>query len=278
MRVLPRPLLTHALKQPTTSHILVTDVGFFPHAAFHGRWRTSGAPQHIVIVCSGGRGICRLPSGTHAVRAGQALVIPAGTAHQYEADQDDPWTIWWMHVTGSAVPELVETMTAGVDGPVLTLGDPPRIVALFETIIRRMEHDETMSSLIAAAGAAWHALALIGADRRATSPDRVDPVEVTLEFLRANVSERVSVPELAAMARLSQSHYAALFRKRVGYGVLEYQTRLRMGIARELLDTTDRPIVSIAQQVGYADPLYFSRQFRKLHSMSPTDYRAHDRG
>ena len=80
------------------------------------------------------------------------------------------------------------------------------------------------------------------------------------------------------MAGLSVSHYSALFRRATGYGALEYQTRLRMGTARDLLDTTGRPIASVAAQVGFSDPLYFSRQFHRIHGMSPTEYRSHDKG
>lgn len=278
LRVLPRPLVADARRRPATSQVLVTDVGFFPRASQHGRARPQGAPQNIVMVCAAGRGSCSLRSGVHHVRAGEALVIPAGEPHTYEADPDDPWTIWWMHVVGHAVPALFATMAATVQRPVVRLGDQPRVVALMDTVLRRMERDETMSSLVAASGAAWHALALIGADQRTGSAGGTDPVESALEFLRANVSERISVPELAEMAGLSQSHFAARFRRATGFGVLEYQTRLRMAAARELLDTTDRTVGSIGQQVGYPDPLYFSRQFRRIHSMSPSEYRAQVHG
>jgi AraC family transcriptional regulator of arabinose operon len=278
MRVLPRPVVAQALRAPTTSQILVTDVGFFPRASSHGRSRPHGARQNIVIICAAGRGVCHLPSGSHQIRAGQALVIPAGLAHRYEADEHEPWTIWWMHVAGCGVAELFATVGTTVDQPVIGLGDPPRIIALIDTIIRRMERDETMSTLIAASGAAWHALALLAADRRAIGREAVDPVDVTIEHLRSTSSTRTSVSELAGMAGLSESHYAALFRRATGYGVLEFQTRLRMGLARELLDTTNRTISSIAQQVGYPDPLYFSRQFRRIHAMSPSEYRTHDTG
>ena len=80
------------------------------------------------------------------------------------------------------------------------------------------------------------------------------------------------------MVGLSASHYAALFRRATGYGVLEYQTRLRMALARELLDTTDRSVASIAREIGYTDPLYFSRHFTKVHGASPTAYRALAKG
>ena len=183
-----------------------------------------------------------------------------------------------MHVAGAGVADLFATIGTTADQPVIGLGDPPRIIALIDTIIRRMERDETMSTLLAASGAAWHVLALLAADRRAVGRDAADPIEATIEHLRAASSTRVSVGELAGMAGLSESHYSALFRRATGYGVLEYQTRQRMGLARELLDTTARTIASIAQQVGYPDPLYFSRQFRRIHAMSPSEYRSRDEG
>jgi AraC family transcriptional regulator, arabinose operon regulatory protein len=278
MRVLPRPLVASALSSPPMSQLLVTDVGYFPRASTHGRARKHGAAQHVVIVCAAGRGTCTLPSGVHQVRAGQALAIPAGLPHRYEADAEEPWTIWWMHLVGQQVPSLLAAIGATPEQPVFGLGDPARVVALIDTIIRRMERDETMATLLASSGAAWHAMALLAADRRTISRQQSDPLEATIEHLRANVSTRISLADLAGMAGLSVSHYSALFRRATGYGALEYQTRLRMGTARELLDTTDRPIASVAAQVGYTDSLYFSRQFRRIHGMSPTEYRSHDKG
>jgi len=278
MRVLPRPLVARAITTPPLSQLLVTDVGYFPRASTHGRVRTHGAAQHIVIVCAAGRGSCTLPSGVHQVQAGQALAIPAGVPHRYEADAEEPWTIWWMHLVGQQVPDLLEAIGATADQPVFGVADPAPVISLVDTIIRRMDHDETMASLLASAGAAWHAMALLAADRRTIGRQQSDPVAATIEHLRANVSTRISLADLAGMAGLSVSHYSALFRRATGYGALEYQIRLRMGTARELLDTTDRPIASVAAQVGFTDPLYFSRQFHRIHGVSPTEYRSHDKG
>lgn len=278
MRVLPRPLVEAALAAPVTGQLVVTDVGCFPRAASHGRGRPRGAAQHVVIVCTAGKGVCHLPGGAHTVRAGQALVIPAGTPHRYEADERDPWTIWWMHVVGRSMRDHLAAIGTDVARPVVDCADVARVTALLDTVLRRMERDESTSTLLAAAGAAWHALALLAADRRLAGRNRADPVEATADHLRANPSARVSLDELAGMAGLSRSHFSALFRRATGYGPLEYQTRLRMGRARELLDTTDRTVASIADEVGYADPLYFSRQFKRIHGVTATDYRAHDKG
>jgi AraC-like DNA-binding protein len=276
--VLARPLMREALGLPVTSRLLVTDCGYFPTAADHLRSRTEGSPQAIVIICVDGAGWCRLPSGRYDVEAGQVLVIPAGVAHSYGAAGDHPWTIWWLHLGGADVAELVGAVLAGTDGPVVRVGDLYQAVSLVEDVLRRMERDDSIRSRQAAAGSAWHLLALLAADRAGAPASRADAIDQAEQYLREHLGARISVAELAGLARLSPSHFAALFRRATGTGVLQYQTRLRMSRARELLDTTDQPIAEIARALGYADPFYFSRQFRSVHGVSPSDYRVQHKG
>lgn len=273
MRVLPRPLVTRALAAEPTASVLVTDAGFFPHAAHHWRSRAF-AEETIVIHCVSGRGLCRVGDKNYRVEPHQVLVIPVGVRHRYEADATDPWTIWWAHVTGAAIGPLVHAVTRGGDAPVFDVTEPTRVSSLLDTILRRMETDEGSSSLVAAGGAAWHLLSVLAADRRAVVRGRPDPIAGVQDYLRQNLAEHIAVDQLAAMAGFSVSHFSALFRRATGFGALEYQTRLRMSLARQLLDTTDRTVTSIARQVGYGDPMYFSRQFRRIHHLSPTQYRA----
>jgi AraC-like DNA-binding protein len=81
------------------------------------------------------------------------------------------------------------------------------------------------------------------------------------------------VAELASTTGLSTSYFAALFRKRFGVPVHTYQKQLRMARARELLVTTARSVSQVAQDCGYDDAAYFSRQFRTEHGVSPYVYR-----
>lgn len=269
MRVLPRPLVADALSHPVTAPVLVTDAGYFPHASLHGRARRSSS-ETIIIQCTRGAGVCEMGGMRHEVRTGQILVIPAGTAHRYHADDRDPWTIWWLHVTGEAIGPLLEALPPC---PVIQVVEPTRVSVLMDRVLRRMEADETIGSLVAAGGAAWHLLSVLVADATSAHPARSDPIREVRRHLRENVAQRIAVADLAAMAGYSESHFSALFRQATGFGALEYQTRLRMSRARELLDTTDLPVSSIAVQVGYADPMYFSRQFRRIHGISPSAHR-----
>lgn len=273
MRVLPRPLVRQALTAPLTSSILVTDAGFFPQATRHGRRRRS-AHENIIILCTIGRGICEIDGVEHEIRSGQVLVIPGGVPHHYRADSRDPWTIWWIHVVGSQVPPLMRALTQIAPGPVLDVGESTRIAVLMDRILHRLERDESSGSMIAAGGAAWHLMAVLISDATAPRHSRQDPIREVRQHMRENVAERFTVGELAAIAGYSTSHFSALFRRDTGFGPLEYQTRLRMSRARELLDTTDHSVAAIAMKVGYADSMYFSRQFKRIHDVSPSQYRA----
>lgn len=269
--------MREAVRRPLTSRLLVTDCGFFSAATEHERVRPDGTDQAVLIVCADGEGWCRLPSGHLPVKAGQALLIPPGMPHAYGASATHPWTIWWLHLTRADAAELIDAALEGGD-PVVNVNDLYRAVSLVADALRRMERDDSIRSLRAAAGAAWHLLALLAADRAGVSTTRAEAVQQAQDYLRENIGSRVSVADLAALARLSPSHFATLFRRTTGVGVLRYQTRLRMSRARELLDNTDLPTSEIASTLGYTDPFYFSRQIRAVHGLPPTDYRSHHKG
>jgi AraC family transcriptional regulator, arabinose operon regulatory protein len=277
MRVLPRPLVREALAMPGLSHLVVTDSGYFPDARNHGRERRTPIEQAVVMVCTDGRGWCTTSAGRFEVHAGQVVILPPGHPHAYGSDAQEPWTIWWLHVAGRELADFLRTAGVTVEQPVRTVTDRFRVASLVSEANSWMERDTTVASLTAASGAAWHLLALL-ASSPAAGDERGDSIDEAAEYLRANVGERVSVADLARIARLSPSHFAALFRQRIGMPALQYQTQLRMSRARELLDHTDMPIARIAETVGYADSFYFARQFRATHGMTPTAYREHHKG
>lgn len=277
MRVLPRPLVRHALQEGVTSRLLVTDAGYFPHAANHGRHRPNGAHEAVLIVAVAGVGWCEAEGSVLRVSAGDALVLAPGTPHLYRADVADPWTVWWLHASGADLSTLLEPVLGQANAAVVRLHDPTRVTHSIETAVLALERDETAASLIVASGAAWSALAQVGADRVDGPRDHASPVHRVREHLLDNFAEPVSVPELAAMVGLSSSHLTTLFRQSTGTSLLKYVRSLRMASARVMLATTTASVGEIARAVGYTDPFYFARQFRAVSGVSPTRFRAmHD--
>lgn len=268
MLVLPRSRIGEALASPATRHLTVTDVGYFPVARDHGR-RRSAIGETVVLVCTAGRGWCETPNGRWDVEPGDAVLLPAGRPHGYGSTVDEPWTLWWLHVAGDAVDDLVELL--GAVPPVRALDDPDAAAALVGEVLRWTDRDLTAASLIAASGAAWHVLtALVSAGQDSRSGGIVARAAA---HLRATLDQRISIADLAARAHLSPSHFAALFKEQVGYSILHYRTQLRMARARELLDTTDLTVEAIGREVGYQDPFYFTRHFTKVTGMAPRAFR-----
>ena len=275
--VLPRPRIGEMLEQPGTAHLLVTDCGYFPEARAHGITRSTPVAQAVVLVCTAGGGWCRVADVTHLVVAGQAVIIPPDVAHSYGSDRDDPWTLWFVHLDGSYLGEVLGACGMTEASPVRTVPDLYRVASLMEEIVTTMERDASTSSLLAASGAAWHMLTLLAA-LVSGDKQRISVIEEARDYLRGHFAEKVSVTSLARKAQISPSHFAALFKRQVGFPVLKYQTQLRMSRARELLDTTDLTVSGIARQVGYDDAFYFSRQFRSVHGTSALKYRALHKG
>ena len=83
-----------------------------------------------------------------------------------------------------------------------------------------------------------------------------------------------TMAELAAEVGLSVSHLHREFRAQLGFTPMVWLARTRAEVAASLLVQTDGPVAWVGRQVGWPDPNYFSRCFRRAHGMSPTAYRA----
>jgi AraC family transcriptional regulator of arabinose operon len=105
-------------------------------------------------------------------------------------------------------------------------------------------------------------------------PETDARIVAVLDHVRSNLGSPLSPAVLAPLAALSPSRLAHRFREVVGVSLHTYVEQQRMTAARQLLAFSDQPVSSVARQVGYADPLYFSTLFRRLFDEAPSGYRA----
>jgi AraC family transcriptional regulator, arabinose operon regulatory protein len=276
LRVLPRPLVADALMSPVTAQLLVTDAGYFPHAAEHGKLRPAGSRQAILIFCVEGAGYLEFGAarGAHEVRPGSVAIIPADAPHRYWADQDDPWTIWWIHLEGALVGGMVEGLLGDERRRVIQpVRDMFAATLAVDRALMQLERDETVASVTSAAAYGWTLLAQLTAGRAAGGADDYDRIKAAQDILRARLSDHISVGQLAGEFGLSASHFSALFRTQTGMSITEYVKRLRNSSARELLLSTEMTVAEVGSAVGYHDQFYFSRQFRSVTGISPREFR-----
>lgn len=103
--------------------------------------------------------------------------------------------------------------------------------------------------------------------------DVAKKIERSIAYMAQHLGEPLPVAALAAKASLSSSHFFALFKRQTGCAPMRYFTRLRLQYACHLLDTTSSPVKEIADALGYKDQFYFSRVFKQVNHMAPSEYR-----
>ena len=80
------------------------------------------------------------------------------------------------------------------------------------------------------------------------------------------------IDALARAAGVSRSHLYRLFRSEYGVSPKAYLRDLRLTLARRLLCEHAMSVAEVAYACGYADPLYFSAEFKREHGISPRDF------
>lgn len=98
-------------------------------------------------------------------------------------------------------------------------------------------------------------------------------VRRTLAHIEANLGESVTNKDLAAVARLSESHFNVAFRNSVGRPPRVYIIHRRIERAQQLMLSTEMALSEIALECGFADQAHLSRLFRKLVGEPPAAWR-----
>lgn len=243
--------------------------------------RPDGRPDWLLVQSVSGCGVFRRGDVRVTAPTGTITVLPPGVEHDYGvAPEADSWGLTWAHVT-----PRVEWL-ALLDWP----GTP--LAGTRQVRLEGPEH-EAVAAALSAAARSWRragpfaesfalnglerALLLVAQARHVTTPS--DPrVEAVLEFIDTHLDADLSVAVLAGVAGLSPSWFARVFADHVGASPQRHVESQRMVVAAQLLDVTDRPVVSVARAVGFADPLYFSTRFRRVVGLSPTAFRARHSG
>jgi AraC-like DNA-binding protein len=102
-------------------------------------------------------------------------------------------------------------------------------------------------------------------------------IGVALKSMHQKVEHRWTVESLAAACGMSRSAFAVRFKELVGETPLEYLTNWRMQKASTLLKKGDRKLVEVAESVGYDSEASFSKAFRRVLGVAPTEYRRSSR-
>ncbi|HEX9785371.1 MAG TPA: AraC family transcriptional regulator [Opitutaceae bacterium] len=282
MIVLPQPLRQHARQHPLLRGLHVTDAGYFPFAENHLVERPRGVATTLIILCLRGEGWFEIEGRKRTVHAGDFVWFPAGMAHAYGASEGSPWTIVWAHFAGEEAAGWLEFLqsSAGVKDLLLPIAPDHVGEVALDRVYSALERGLSTRFQIAAAAAfrtalSKHADIMVERHGLLTARERV---AASVEAMGKEWSRTFRLEELATAAGMSVTHYCAHFRKLTGFAPIDFLIRLRVQHACRMLDTTRMSVGEIAAAVGYFDPYYFTRCFRRVMGCSPQAYRKIPKG
>lgn len=235
-------------------------------------------PGHELILCLAGRGYVRIAGREHAVAPGDLVWVDCRRPHQHGPVADDPWEVLWVRAEG---PRL--TRTADVLGveqePVFPGFDVAATTPLYRTVFRLMEEGGPAApALIHAEVTRLVAQAFAARQGSAPAPSVPPALRPAVERLTLFFFERQRVVDLARACGMSPSHFTRTFRQAFGTSPIDWLRRRRITEAQRRLAESDDAVKRIAEQVGYGDRFFFSRDFRKVTGQTPRQFRARERG
>ncbi|URN93114.1 MAG: AraC family ligand binding domain-containing protein [Candidatus Pristimantibacillus lignocellulolyticus] len=223
---------------------------------------------HYII---SGQGYYEIGQQKFHLHAGESFIILPHIPIYYYPEPQDPWEYVWIEFKGSEVPQLLALTTLKPEYPI-TKAAPQRMDSFYDVssyselkAYEKIRSDAKIRLLISYYIEFYPAEATL---------DDTDYVRLSREYIELHYwKPSLTVTTVVEHVNIERSYLFRLFKKATSMSVLSYVTMVRIQRASELLKDAGLPIKSVAYSVGYSDPLYFSKVFKKATTYSPTEYK-----
>lgn len=233
--------------------------------------RRKGRLDYQLIYIHRGRGRFLVQGEEVFLGAGALLLYRPGEEQYYAYQCEDEPEIFWIHFTGFATEELLDRYGIKTG----YVGVSHHLKRMFQEIIRELQLKKMGYEMAAACEFCKLLVCLsrMGAEGMGGCGDK-NRLERLILRLNQSYREAWSVQRMAEYCGFSASYFGHMFKYAMRVSPMQYLTELRMEKAKDLLMEEGMTVSEVADLVGYEDPLYFSRVFKKMVGISPNEYRA----
>lgn len=272
--VLPIEVFQDYVNHPQVKRMYLTDIGYFPKAEHHYRERKEGVDQYIFFYCTEGKGIISVDNKKYILKKNEAFCIPKNKRHFYYACDEDPWSILWVHIKGEDTKyfPLDECRIIHFS----TEASINRMFSLFDLLFRVLEVSYySLGNFIYISQVLCLILAEVYCREKPKSAS-LENRQVThiIRFMYKNLHKTLTLQQILKKFDCSKSHLNDIFQKATQHSPMDFYINLKMQEACKLLRSTDLLIYEIAEKLNYKDQYYFSRIFKKIIGVSPSEYRS----
>ncbi len=208
------------------------------------------------------------------VDAGTVFVLMPGVWHRYRPCAQVCWSYYWVHVGGEYLDRLVQRRVLCAERPVFKTGLQQNLLRSYVSLVDRARTEPPGFQQMMCGNVLEILGVALATDGGQPDSERLAAVvrQATV-ILEQRMGDEVDLGELAASLDVSYDGFRHAFKKHTGMAPHQYLLQLRIHRARELLYGTDLTVRRIAALLGFKDPYYFSRAFRKMTGRSPNRWR-----
>lgn len=104
--------------------------------------------------------------------------------------------------------------------------------------------------------------------------NKISPIiQKACQYIQDNLSKDISLEEIAKQVEISPFYFSKLFKEEIGENFIDYITLNRLQQAKKMLQDRSLSIKEISVDCGYSDPNYFSKLFKRIVGLTPTEFR-----
>jgi AraC family transcriptional regulator, arabinose operon regulatory protein len=239
------------------------------------RHREKGRLDYQLLYIVKGKGFFKLEGNLTTVNEGNIIIYSPNEEQLYTYYFEDSPEVYWVHFTGYGANECLEK-SGLVNGQLFYMGLSNTCIESFKKIINELQIKKPMYDSISNA-IFLELLALIGRRKLELAGDtnriKDKNLQKIIEKIHSSYNLKWSVKDFARECNLSVYRFIHVFKNHSGLSPLEYLTKVRIDKAKELLLDSSLNISEISNIIGYDNPLYFSRIFKKTAGMPPSQFR-----
>jgi len=234
--------------------------------------RKNGRPDYHIIFVEKGMLNIFISDLAQTVHSGQMVFIPPNFPQRYRYTAGEDTVYYWLHFTGTKMQDFLRVFP--FENTVYLLKRMCEYTAIVEEILQKYARAKLGVDFY------YHAqlqllLTKIGQDIFSDSIMTKNATRIAriIAEIKSAPETSLSNHQLAEKYGISEYHLIRIFKDETGLSPQKFRNQILLDKAKQLLQETELNISEISYLLGFTDPLYFSRIFRKLVGISPTDYR-----
>ncbi len=234
--------------------------------------RPNGRYDYLMIFIKSGKGLFSNGKGSFEVHENQVFLYKPGEPQKYILYSKYSSEMYWIHFGGTEVENILKKLNIN-ENSLFDYDKSDRFVKTINSVIDELIKKDSFYQTKCIA----NLLSLFVSIGRRTIPEKKyfekESVSKACLFMSSNYFQQISNQQLAELTNLSLSYFLKVFKEKTNTTPQNYLTICRIENAKNLLKESDYTIRQVSESVGFTDPLYFSKVFKKIVGSTPSAFR-----